>query len=1166
LRDLLTVLAGLVILVLVAALAVPPFVDWRGQRDYVDALLSRGTGLQVRTHGAIDIRLLPTPRLVLERLQVGAAGPENASLDAQAVDAEIGLTPLLSGEVRFLQSRVRRMELKVPTGAGGDWRIPRSLLSPEALGRAWVFEDLAIGQLLLTTVDPRTGRTDQGYAGQVRVQSQAMAGPWRLEGRVDSTAFTLVTGEIGIPGPTAVKLSTEGDDQPRVTLDARMVLDPAAGDVFVPRFEGTARLAGQRETVPVPYTVSASFKTTGRLAALENLAVEAGEGGAALRLTGAGQLALDHPRLTVSLEGRRLDLDGLLATFAAAPEAQRRGWRPLPGLPVDLDLKLDGVAFVGEELASVAVKATATRDGATVSRLDLTAPGQSRVRSSGEITFAPAGGANGRIAVSTRSADRLVGYLARLGIADMPADGLAGLPVEASADIVVADPIASLRNLQLRLGDALVTGAVRHTAAEAGGRPRIDAQLAIQALDLDTLPQLTRLFAGGRGVDFGLILDARNVGYGSGERGGRIAARLGSEGAGLTIDLLEIADVAGAHASLRGRIAPDGAGRIGGRLRARRAAPLVDLIGRASLGGVVELVPTLLRDSPLDAAVLVTRAPAAAGAEPTLVTKISGSAGGGGLEAEIASSDGQIAEFSATLSAQEAGVWFKAPSLTRPGRLELRAAREGSGRLALRLTGDVAGLRIATSEPFGLSARDNAIESGEVQLSSADIAPLLAAIGQRTAGQTDAELKLRIGRREGLPRAELSGHVGQSVVEADLSGPNLRDLSGRVLLGRISLPWLASALAVGSLPDAPAGSWATARFADAPNLPVGGTVAVRAVTADLGRGLAAQRAEFTLATTADGFAIRDFGASFLGGRLAGAINVNRQGGLVSLIGDASVAGVSLSELVGAPLRQGRISGSLRFGGSGESAAGIVSNLGGAGSAEFQNLELAGGDPDAIGRIVQRALRGDDALAQARLQTIAAEELDRAPLEVPKAAGQATLVSGALRISPIVADAGAAVWRGSAAIDVRSMSLDMRGALTAKALPRNWSGSSPYLTLGWAGPLGRATRTLDIGPLANGLASVVLTRELDRIETFELDAAERMRINSRVEMDRARRLAAEEAARLARQREEADRQRQEAERARLDAEQLLGGTPRLPPAPPPADLRSPAPGGGLSGGG
>ncbi len=39
-RDLLTVLAGLVILVLVAALAVPPFIDWRGQRAYVDAILS----------------------------------------------------------------------------------------------------------------------------------------------------------------------------------------------------------------------------------------------------------------------------------------------------------------------------------------------------------------------------------------------------------------------------------------------------------------------------------------------------------------------------------------------------------------------------------------------------------------------------------------------------------------------------------------------------------------------------------------------------------------------------------------------------------------------------------------------------------------------------------------------------------------------------------------------------------------------------------------------------------------------------------------------------------------------------------------------------------------------------------------------------------------------
>ena len=76
----------------------------------------------------------------------------------------------------------------------------------------------------------------------------------------------------------------------------------------------------------------------------------------------------------------------------------------------------------------------------------------------------------------------------------------------------------------------------------------------------------------------------------------------------------------------------------------------------------------------------------------------------------------------------------------------------------------------------------------------------------------------------------------------------------------------------------------------------------------------------------------------------------------------------------------------------------------------------------------------------------------------------------------------------------------------------------------------------MGPLVNGLAQAVLARELDRIDTFELDSAERARLTGRVEMDRARRAAMEDAARQARlDAERAERARVEAERARAAEE-------------------------------
>jgi hypothetical protein len=959
-----------------------------------------------------------------------------------------------------------------------------------------------------------------------------------------------------------------------------MLLEPGSEESVVPRFDGTARLVGQKDTVPLPYTVSASFKTAGRVAALENLAVEAGEGSATLRLTGAGQLALDERRLSIALEGRRVDLDGLIAAYGEAPAEQRRAWRPLPGFPIDLTLKLDGLVLAGEELASLTANGTIAGDRLALERLAFTAPGQTRATGSGEASLAAGGGANGRVTLSTRSADRLASYLGRFGIADVSGDALAGRPLDASADIVAAHPVTSLRNLQVRLGDATLTGALRHTAAEASTRARIDAQLAIQGLDLETLPQVAGLIEAGRSVDLGLILDARNVGYGAGERGGRIAARIASEGSELTIDRLEIENLAGASANLRGRIGPDGAGRISGQLRARRAAPLIDLVGRASLGGLAELIPPFMREAPLDAAVSASRASSSPALGPALTTRIDGSAGGAALEAEITSLEGRVNALRTTLSTSAAGNWLGAPFLNRPARIELQGGRDASGRLGLRLAGDIAGLRIATTQPFVLSPRDNGVESGEVTLVAADMAPLLAAIGQKAAAPVALDVKARLGRREAVPRIELTGQVGGSTLEADLAGQTPRDLSGRVVLGRVSLPWIASALALGPIPEAPAGSaWTTARFPEPPPLIVGGTVAVRAATADLGRGLSAQGAEFTLATNPDGFAIRDFGAAFTGGRLSGTLSLNRQGGLAAVIGEGTLSGVSLPDLVGAPVRAGRLSGNLRFGGSGESPAGIVANLGGAGRGRVQRPGTRsrgprGDHPNRGAGVARRRYARPGASRRHRCRGVRPRAAPG-----PVARGQATLVSGGLRISPLVADAGAATWQGSAAIDFRTLTLDVRGAFGATAPPRTWSGPAPYLTLGWAGPIGRAARTLDVGPLSNGLASVVLTRELERIEVFELDAAERGRLRSRVEMDRARRAAAEEAARLARQREdaerqrlEAERQRLEAERARAEAEQIMsGGRPaegpgsRFPTFAPPLDIRPPRQGGAAPGG-
>jgi hypothetical protein len=142
----------------------------------------------------------------------------------------------------------------------------------------------------------------------------------------------------------------------------------------------------------------------------------------------------------------------------------------------------------------------------------------------------------------------------------------------------------------------------------------------------------------------------------------------------------------------------------------------------------------------------------------------------------------------------------------------------------------------------------------------------------------------------------------------------------------------------------------------------------------------------------------------------------------------------------------------------------------------------------------------------------------------------------LRLSPFVAESGPAVWQGGVTYDLKTLQLDARGALTAKAAPPEWAGAPPSIGLNWQGSLSAPVRQVDAGPFRNGLAAIVLKRELEKIEAFERAAAERQRqIDAQREAERQRaRAAEEEALRQARARADAERARREAER--LQSEQ------------------------------
>ncbi|RDI60711.1 AsmA family protein [Microvirga subterranea] len=1176
-RDILTIIASIVILILAVAVAAPPFIDWEAHRDTIDEMISRASGTEARTEGDISVRLLPSPKVRFERLRLGGKTADSPSLAADLVVAEVALMPLLQGNVRVTETRIGRADIRVPVGGDGTWRLPSDLVSGGGRSREWGIDSLLIGQLLVTTQKPSTGRTDQAFAENVHIEGQKLIGPWRVEGTTAGVPFRLVTGELAPDKTVQLKLSGGGDIHPRFDLDAKLALE-GSPDGQGPALAGKAKvLFGPPAQVaaagiPIPIVVDAEFKTVRGAVELPQVSLEAGEGGASLRMAGQGRVGLDDPRVSLKLEGRRLDADSFILSSNGQDFKSRLAQWSIPPVvvPIDLDLKLDSIGLGQDDLSNATLRLSVERGRARLDRIEFTAPGETRVAMEGQLGLTTQGGINGKVALASNASDRLARYLERLNLRSPFLKVLDGRPFEASSDIAFANPVLSFSRLRVKTGDAVMTGNLRYTAPEENARGKLEAQVGIQNLNLDQLPQVSSIFEATQNLDVGFILDARNVSAGNRPGTGRISARILSDGPALLVESLDIVDLAGANARVSGRIAPDGSGRIAGKVTAQRAAPLVDLLGSVWIGGISKLVPYFLREGALDLEVATERvAPAPGTSQLRLQTTARGTAAGGSFQGQVNSVDGRTENLNVALSTANTGRWVNRAnlaSLNRPSRVELRGTRVGSGLFNVTLAGDIGGVQVTTTRPFSLSADDDVVDSGEADVTTADITPFLQLLGDGAGVSSPVPVKGRVtlGRTRDATLLDVSGQVSGNPVQAKLAVRSRSDIGGEVSTETLSLPWLVATLALSTPPGDPNATsiWSTASFGQSGRLVSGGQVLFRASKLDLGRGLQGSRASFTVEAMGDGIAIRNLDTTIGSGRLTGSTTITRQGSLATIVGDGTMRDVPLWALTGPTPFEATLSGNLRFGSAAESLAALVANLGGSGDWRLTNLRVPAADPSAFERALKRALADEDPLAQGKAETLLGAELGRGPLTAQVVTTTAALVGGALRLSPFVVESGPAVWQGAVGYDLKTLALDTRGSLTARTAPAEWTGAPPSIGLNWRGSLAAPVREVDAGPLRNGLAAIVLRRELEKIEAFEKAAAERQRqIQAQQEAERQRaKAAAEEAARQARLREEAERARLEAEK--LQSQQQNAPTDAqpspltMPPLTPPVELRPP----------
>ena len=173
-----TTLLGLaiaVILALVAALVGPHFVDWNQYRGEFEARASSITGLSVRIAGPVEARLLPTPALTLQRIEVTRPGDAGV-LRVRSLGIEFSLGALVRGEWRATMARLDGAEITAGLDSAGrlDWPVPSIAVDPDTVSIERL--DIVDGRAILADAVGGSSRPRQagvqGRAALVRRSGQ----------------------------------------------------------------------------------------------------------------------------------------------------------------------------------------------------------------------------------------------------------------------------------------------------------------------------------------------------------------------------------------------------------------------------------------------------------------------------------------------------------------------------------------------------------------------------------------------------------------------------------------------------------------------------------------------------------------------------------------------------------------------------------------------------------------------------------------------------------------------------------------------------------------------------------------------------------------------------------------------------------------------------------
>jgi large subunit ribosomal protein L24 len=1171
-------LAIAVILALLAALIGPHFIDWNAHRATFEQQASQMLGLPVRVSGNMDVRLLPSPTLILGGVEIGRPGDANV-LRAKGLGIEFALPPLLSGKFRAVEMKVVAPQLRLSLDRDGRASVPAALagLNVEALS----IDRLAIEDAQVELADEASGLTavlgKLWFHGEVK----ALPGPLRGEG-----AFALNGGlyayRIAVARPEAagarVKLALDPSGLP-LTVEAEGLLTAENG---APRFEGGVQLATRTaaKAGTQSWRLGARVKANANAALFEQVEYQYGPDERALKLTGTAEARFGAaPRLYAVLSARALDADKLMAEREGGPEggssSPRRALAQLlaaaaawgaPPIPLQLGFGVDSLTLGGANVQNLRGDIEWRAGVVVLSAFEARAPGFTQIQASGQVTLeADAPAFAGPLDIGSVDPRAFVEWAE--GRKESPP--LPARPLKLRGDLTAGAGLIAVERLRAEIDRKTVEGSVSYAAADAPGGSRFAANLRADELDLDALAQIAGSFNGlapaqrPDAVALTLSLGRLHV---AGLDADRTDLQVSLDRSGLAIERLSVGDLAGIGLQGHGRIglaAAEPQGSLAFDLDLREGAKPAALVERFAPSGLQFLkhaaeaaVPGRLRGY--------------LGVEP-------GSAGASRL---MLNADGRLGAASLQLTSLLEGDWRKPAT----AKLSLFGALEAADANALFRLAGLGGLIAVPAQAGTYSLSLDGRPDGELRLESRLTAPDLNA---RANGTVDAlgsaarraVLDVAVNRATGA--APLSLKTRASL---DMQGARFDDIAavvdGSGLHGRLGLRFGAPATVDGEVKadslDLPAlfalaglgltaaegEGWSETPFPPSPLPDLRGTVRVDAVRASVAPQLQASDLRAELSFDGATVTARPVQAALSGGKASGDLTLRRGADGIGVKGRLSLSGAEagplLSSAAPAVLR-GRADLDLELEGAGRSPRALIGSLNGSGRIAAPSLRVNGIDPKAIAAAV-RAVDQGLPLDTARIREVVGKALDAGALTLQEASAMLSVAAGVVRIESFGARADGVDVALSGSYNMPQAALDLRLAV-AGAASRD-DAARPEFSVLLRGPATAPQKSLDVSSLTGWLALRSVDQQTRRLEAIQRGQAKDIApdITPNLASDPAPRVEEERRVTLPEQAPAMPRRRpapQPYPQVVAPAPQP-SSPPRAQPLPPPIDIR-PLPG-------